>query len=335
MKKRYILGVILSIVFSYIAFKNVDFSEFYDILKNIKYLYILPISLGILGGFMLRALRWKYLIKPIKLIRFSRLFSSTMIGFMANNILPVRLGEIVRAYAIGKMENISRSSSFATVIIERVLDIFFMIMLFLILLFLFPLAVSFPEDVIKSGYYIFTFAIIFLIFLLFIVWKREFILNLVEKILKSFPEKISSKVHGIVDSFIKGLDFFRNTHNFIPILFISIIMWIVYLSSVYFAFLAFDFFIGSYFTFFLAGIVLLVLGSIGLMIPSAPGAIGTYHTFCILGLLILGIKRNEAAAFAVFYHGVTYISVTLVGVIYFLRENMHLSEMSLEDEKSQ
>ncbi len=335
MKKRYILGIILSIIFSYIAFKNVDFSEFYDILKNVKYLYILPISVGVLGGFVLRALRWKYLIEPVKLIRFNRLFSATMIGFMANNILPVRLGEIVRAYAIGKMENISRSSSFATVIIERVLDVFFMIILFLILLFLFPLVIPFPEDLVKRGYYIFIFAIIFLIFLLFIVWKREFILSLVGIILRSFPEKISLRVQRIVDSFIKGLDFFRNTHHFIPLLFLSIIMWIVYLSSIYFTFLAFDFFIGSYFTFFLAGIVLLVLGSIGLMIPSAPGAIGTYHTFCILGLLILGIKRNQAAAFAVFYHGVSYISVTLVGFIYFLKENMHLSEMSLENEKSQ
>ncbi|MFC1562630.1 lysylphosphatidylglycerol synthase transmembrane domain-containing protein [candidate division KSB1 bacterium] len=335
MKKRYFVGIMLSIIFSYFAFKNVDISEFFDILKNIKYGYTFPIAFLIIGGFVLRAFRWKYLIEPVKVVNLNKLFSSTMIGFMANNILPVRLGEIVRAYSIGKMENISKSSAFATIVVERVLDVFFVIILFLLLLFLFPLAISFPADLIKNGYIIFIFAIFFLIFLLFIMLKKELILNLVERVLRSFPEKISKRVHRIVDSFIKGLDFFRDTHHFIPLLLLSIAMWSIYLLSYYFAFLSFGFFDGNYYTYFLAGAVLLVLGSIGLMIPSAPGAIGTFHTFCILGFFIVGMRdKNQAAAFAVFYHGVSYIVVTIVGLIYFLKENMHLSEMGIEDEKS-
>jgi len=336
MKKRYLVGILLSIIFSYIAFRNVNFSEFFEILKNTKYEYVIPITLCTLGGFVLRAFRWRYLIEPIKVIKFSRLFSSTMIGFMANNILPVRLGEIVRAFTIGKMENISKSSAFATVVIERVLDIFFVLILFLILLFLSPLALSFPEKLIERGYYIFIFAIFFLIFLLLMMKKKEFILNFIEKILISFPEKISKRIHRIVDSFIKGLEFFRNTHHFIPILFISIAMWLLYLGSYYFAFFAFDLFSGNYYMSFLAGVLLLVLGSIGLMIPSAPGAIGTFHTFCIWGLLIVGgADNNQAAAYAVFVHGVSYIAVTSVGFIYFLKEHIRLSEMDLEDEVSQ
>jgi len=331
MKKRYIIGIILSIVFTYLAFRNVDLVIFFRVFKSIKYGYAVPIVFCTMGGFVFRAIRWKYLIKPVKVINISKLFSSVMIGFMANNILPVRLGEIVRAYSIGKMENISKSSAFATIVIERVMDVFFMLFLFLLLLF----GVTFPEELVKSTYYILIFIFFVFIFLLFIMRKRDFVLNLIKKILSSFPEKISKRIQRVVDSFIKGLDFFHNTHHFIPIIFITVLMWFLYMGSYYFAFMAFDFFNESYHEFLLAGVVLLVLSSIGLMIPSAPGAIGTFHYFCILGLIIASLNdNNQAAAYAVFIHGINYISVTFVGLIFFLRENMRLSEMSLKDEKS-
>jgi len=335
MKKRYIIGIILSVIFTYIAFRNVDLVVFFRVFKSIKYGYAVPIVFCTMGGFVFRAIRWRYLIEPVKVINVSKLFSSVMIGFMANNILPVRLGEIVRAYSIGKVENISKSSAFATVVIERVIDVFFMLFLFLLLLFLCAFRANFPEELVKGTYYILILFLFVLIFLLFIMRKRDFVLNLVEKILGSFPEKISKKIQKVVDSFIKGLDFFHNTHHFIPIIILTVLMWFFYMGSYYFAFMAFDFFNGSYHAFLLAGVVLLVLGSIGLMIPSAPGAIGTFHSFCILGLVIVGLTdKNQTAAYSVFIHGINYISITSVGFIFFLKENMRLSEIDLEDEKS-
>ena len=121
-------------------------------MKKVDYWYIIPVILLNLIGFLFRSLRWKYLIEPVKIIRLLNLFSSVMIGFMANNVLPVRLGEIVRAYSIGKMEKISRSSAFATVVVERVLDIFFILLVFLILFFLFPFSVSFPDYLLENTY---------------------------------------------------------------------------------------------------------------------------------------------------------------------------------------
>lgn len=167
------------------------------------------------------------------------------------------------------------------------------------------------------------------------MWKREFVLSSMEKILKLFPKSVSEKIQNVIDSFIKGLDFFRNTQNFIPIVIITIIMWIVYMSSYYFGFLAFEFYKDDFYKFLLAGVVLLVLGSAGVMIPSAPGAIGTYHSFCILGLLITGLTDiNQTAAYALYIHIVNYIGVVLVGLIYFFKENMHISDLKISNEKS-
>lgn len=335
MKKKIIFGIILSIVFTYLAFMKVDLKNFLSVLKNVKYQYTIPVVLLNLAGFVLRSVRWKYILEPVKLIKTKRLFSSVMISYMANNILPVRLGEFIRAYSIGKMENISKSSAFATVVIERIVDVFFMSFLFLILLFLFPFTLSFPEDLIKNSYYFLIFSVFFLMFLLFIVWKKEFVLSSVGKILKSFPKSVSDRIQNIIDSFIKGLDFFHNTRNFIPIIILTIVMWIIYMSSYYFGFLAFKFYEGDFYKFLLSGVVLLVLGSIGVMIPSAPGAIGTFHYFCILGLFITGLTDiNQTAAYAVYIHSVNYIGIVSVGFIYFFKENMHFSDMKLSNEKS-
>jgi len=335
MKKKILLGIILSIVFTYVAFMKVDLMNFLGVLRNVKYEYTIPVILFNLAGFYIRSVRWKYILEPVKSIKTKRLFSSVMISFMANNILPIRLGEFVRAYSIGKMENISKSSAFATVVIERILDVFFILFLFLILLFLSPIALHVPEGLVRNSYYVLIFSVIFLLFLLFIMWKREFVLSLIEKILKSFPKSVSERIQNIIDSFIKGLDFFRNTRNFIPIVLLTIIMWIIYMSGYYFGFLAFGFYSNDHYKFLLAGVVLLVLGCIGVMIPSAPGAIGTYHSFCILGLLITGLTDiNQTAAYAVYIHGVNYIGVVLVGFIYFFKENMSLSDLKLSNEKS-
>ena len=335
MKKRYILGFVLSMVFMYLAFKSVNVSEFVEIFSNINYLYSIPVVASSLIGFIFRALRWKYILEPVKVIKISKLFSATMIGFMANNILPVRLGEIVRAYSIGKMENISKSSSFATIVAERVLDLLFIMFVFLALLFLFPFTVTFPEEIIRYSYFLILFAFVFLFFLLFILWKRKFVLNIVEKILSSFSKNISSRIHRIINSFIKGLDFFNNTRHFITIILYTILMWLFYMLSFSFALLAFDFFNNSIQTFFLLGVVLIVLASVGMMIPSAPGAIGTFHSFCIWGILIIGIAdKNQAAAYAVFVHGLDYISITTVGLFFLFKENLHFAEMNLKDEKS-
>lgn len=335
MKKRLLFGIILSIVFLYLDFNKVDLATFLSIFKRVKYGYAIPVILINILGFVFRAFRWGYILEPVKKIRFMNLFSSLMIGFMVNNVLPARLGEFFRAYSIAKMENISKSSAFGTVVVERVLDVFFVLFLFLLLIFLFPFTLSFPEDLIVKTYYFSIFSLIGLFTLIFMVWKKEIFLNIVEKIVSRFPKKIADKVRKIVNSFINGLEFFRNTHHFIPIIIITILMWGFYIGSYYFAFMAFGFFENSLQTFMLAGVVILVMGTVGVMIPFAPGAIGTFHYFCGVGLLLVGIAdENQQFAYAVFIHGVNYIGVTAVGFWFFVKENLRFSEIKFGNNDS-
>jgi len=98
---------------------KVNFEELILALESANYPLI--IAAAFLNGFTFipRAYRWRLLLKPLKNTRFGNAFGSLSIGFMANSVLPARGGEFVRAFAIGQTEKMSKSASFATIIVER------------------------------------------------------------------------------------------------------------------------------------------------------------------------------------------------------------------------
>ena len=116
------IGFVISMGILYLAFRRIDLQLLLKSLQGANYLYLFPIVVIIFVNMALRALRWGYLLRPIKKIGFLNLFASILIGFMANNVLPVRMGEFVRAYIIGRSERIRKSASFATVMVERLFD---------------------------------------------------------------------------------------------------------------------------------------------------------------------------------------------------------------------
>ena len=129
MKKKLLIGVLSSALFLWLAARGIDWHQFGQALRRTRYLYLVPaIVLTMLGHFS-RAVRWKYMMSPVRECRIQPLWSATAIGFMVNNLLPARLGELVRAFAIGRSQRISRSAAFATIVYERVVDVFVLILL--------------------------------------------------------------------------------------------------------------------------------------------------------------------------------------------------------------
>lgn len=97
-KSKVWIGIGISLLFLYFAFRKSNFSEIGEVLRNAHYGYLLITLIFILLAFFLRAIRWRYLLEPSKTVRLHNLFSAVMIGFMSLNVLPLRLGEFVRAY---------------------------------------------------------------------------------------------------------------------------------------------------------------------------------------------------------------------------------------------
>jgi len=120
-----LLGLAFSAVLIWLSMRKINLAEVGHALAGANWVWFVPACGITLLAFWIRAVRWGWMLKRVKVIPVSSLFAATMIGFAANNLLPARLGELVRPWALGASERISRSSVFATVIVERVIDMFY------------------------------------------------------------------------------------------------------------------------------------------------------------------------------------------------------------------
>ena len=322
MKKKFIIGVAISLVFLYLAFRKVDYSQLWSALKGANYWYIFPNMVLVILSMWMRAFRWRFMIDPIKKVNLGRLFSSVMIGFMANNVLPARLGEFVRAYSLGKTENISKSATFATIVIERIFDGFSLLFILWLSLLMYP---ELPNWVKKAGNLFLLMNLVIFAFLVLIEVKREFTLKFFNFVFRLLPASLSSKAGEILEKFIGGLKVFRDIPSLIWILAWSIFIWVVVGISNYFIFLAFDLHPPIQASFILLGVV-----SLAVMLPSSPGFVGTFHAACVASFLILNLNESVSRPFSIILHASQYIPVTLLGLYYLKKE--HLSLKTIESD---
>lgn len=325
MKKKFIIGVLISLVFLYLAFRKVDAVELWAALKGANYWWILPNVVLVILSMWMRAYRWKFMINPIQKVGMRSLFSSVMIGFMANNVLPARLGEFVRAYSLGSKENISRSATFATIMIERIFDGFALLFILWLSLLMYP---QLPAWVRRASNLFLLMNIATLAFLVLIEVKRAFAVKFFSFIFRILPSSLSSKAEEIVEKFIGGLKVFRNVPSLLWILAWSIFLWVMVGISNYFIFLAFDQQPAVFASFILLGVV-----SLAVMLPSSPGFVGTFHAACVASFLILNLNEAVSRPFSIILHASQYIPITLLGLYYLKKE--HLSLRTIENDSVQ
>ncbi len=326
LKKRFFLGLVISLIFLYLAIRKVDFAQLWGALKDADYFWVFPNMAVMMFSYWLRAYRWKFMVNPIKKLSMHRLFSATMIGFMANNVLPARLGEVVRAYSLGSKAGISRSASFATIVVERVFDGFSLLLILWITLLFSP----FPDIVKKAGNLTLILNIVLLLFLIFLEAKTKPTLRFLEKILGFLPRPVFDKANEILLKFTTGLRVFRDLPNMIWIMFLSFLIWVIVGTSNYFIFLVFGLTPP-----FHASFILLVIVALGVMLPSSPGFVGTFQYACILALALFGISKSIAFSFSVVLWISQYLPVTALGFYYLKREHLSLKGVREKEKENQ
>jgi glycosyltransferase 2 family protein len=137
-KILFIAGILISIICSWLFARKIEWSHLSTALRDAKYIYIIPTMIFIFISYYFRAVRWSILITPIKKVSVLNLFSATMIGFMANSVLPARIGEIIRPVMVARKEKIKVTASFATIVMERIFDILSIIVFASLLFFFLP-----------------------------------------------------------------------------------------------------------------------------------------------------------------------------------------------------
>ena len=292
---KIILPLLLSILFISYALEDFNYTLFIGSLKNANYLFIISSILLLIIIIFLRSLRWKLLFT--KQLKINDLYKSQLIGYMGNNIFPLRLGELLKALFLEKKSKISKYEIIGTVILERVLDLIGLIVLFIILLN-FSIIELVSSDSIKVIYFLLIFASLSIIL--------SFNLNKI----KNFKFKNSS--FQIIDDIISGFSTI-NKSNFVLSIFYTILIWLSYIIVVYLVQKSMYLNLS-----FIQCILLLFLSSLVLMIPSMPGNIGTFEGSVVYTLLLFGIKDDFGFAFIL--HAVSFIPYTLLGLFYLIKE---------------
>lgn len=315
MKWKLALGLALSALFLWLASRGIHWQEVWRILSGARYWLMVPVVLLTMLAYLVRAWRWQFLLVGVGHIPLRSLWSSIMIGFMGNNILPARLGELLRAYSLGRSSGVSRSAALGSVVVERVLDIGVLLLVFGTVFALGRL----PPGIGRWGGILLVLATPVAAFLVLFELRPEPVWGLVERFL---PRRLRPRLRTIAMNFRAGLRVLRHPVPLLAGIGLSILMWGILVGVVMLCLSAL-----SLTTAPDAATVVLVVMAIGTMVPAAPGYVGTLQAAGTLALVQYRVPQASAFSFTVLYHAGQWLPVTLVGLYYFMRQNLSLRRL--------
>lgn len=358
MKHRIALGFLVSIVLIYlIVWKpqlkiiftgeesvvqglfgqpRINFAGVWSSMKDVN-LFLLIISFLINPlHILVRSHRWTLLIRPVGKLKVWDSFSIQMVGYMANTILPLRIGEFARGILVGSRARLSRSTGLATVLLERSLDVLSLLAFLGIAGFLNAFIIDPIKDFnIYLGHGAMIFgagAVLLLGLILYLTLAIDPDTGLVARLLNLLPRGIHKRIRGILDNFKAGFKILKSTRHYFTIIIETASLWILYGVQLYLVIVAYGLNEGDNLISkspVIATMVVLLISAVGLSIPSAPGGVGTFHMACILGLSLVGITDNESAAgFAVLLHALTVGYYIIVGFFFMWREGMKIGQLN-------
>ena len=305
---KLLLGLGISALFLYLAFGKIDTDKMLASFGEANAWYFIPATLAIFIAHWLRAVRWQYFLDSVKRVPVIQLFKAVLIGYMGNTVLPAHLGEVFRANVIGNREKVATSSVLATVVIERLIDVLSLLVIMVATLIIYP----FPEWVTRSGYIMFGLTIALFVCLYLLKRQNKLIVALMEFGLKLLPKGLSAKIEEIINAFVDGINGIQRKRDYLIVLLQSISIWFFYWLSLHLIFLAFDLY-NTYDLTTISSVVLLVITTISVVVPSSPGYVGTYHYLCQLSLELFGVPGAVGLSYAFAAHGISVIPTAIVG----------------------
>jgi uncharacterized protein (TIRG00374 family) len=331
---KFWLGILVSAVAVAALLYQVDLAGVAAAFGAAHYVWLIPAVVVVLLAIVIRVWRWPYLLKGDLQASFEGRLSATFIGFMANGLLPARMGEFVRAWCLGHREGKSKSAVFASIVVERLLDGLWILLYLVLVLWVVP----FPEGSRWGGIFWEGFSLRaglrwagflslafyggMILFLILMRLSREKALRVLGFCLKPISVRLAEKVRRTLEGFIHGLYLPPSLHRILIILFYTAFLWGVGLGGNYFTLRAFDLNFPWH-----APFLLLVFQAIGVMIPSSPGFVGTYHAMTVLGVQFYGASKGVALSFAIVVHMVSLLPIILVGLGFLWKENLSFGQL--------
>jgi glycosyltransferase 2 family protein len=319
------LGLVISAAAVYLSLKKIDFHALGAALRSADYLYLLPAMIAQAACFFLKGMGWRYLLLPAKKT-ISPLSTTAVliIGLMVNDLFPAKMGELARAYLIGEKEKLPKSLCLSTILVEHLLDILVLLVFLLILL---PM-VSLPPWLQTSGIIVGFGALIFIIALFFLMRREEIFLKWIHRLAGFLPGRVRDKIRSLARNVIQGLRVVTGRYLFYSLAFLGG-MWSLVSLIAYLAMAAFGLFLPVQ-----AAVMVTVFTAFGKIIPSSPGAIGTFHYLVILVLGSFGVGKETALAYAIVLHALSFLMEISLGVLLLLASNLSLARIARQAEET-
>ncbi len=323
-RSRY-LGFVITGAFIVLLLWKTDVHELTTALASANYVWVALIVVCVLLSYTCRTIRWGWILRPTRQLPFRTLLPVLFIGFMANNLLPARIGELVRAYALGQKTGLSKSLGLATILVERLCDGVTLVAVLGIVALLFPL----PAWARQAGYLAGGLFFGVVIGALVVLASEERALDLLARVCRPLPVRLADSVKTKAAAFVVGLRALRGGRNLLLIVGWSIIIWSIETTSYVLVMRSFDPTLTSGSP-LIAALLMMSMVNLGSLIPSAPGYVGVFQFFGVLALSAFGVPTGVALAIAIVSQVIQWVTVTGIGLFFVARESMSLAALAGE-----
>ena len=322
---KFWIGVIVSIVFLWVALRGLSLAELLSVLPGLNYWWLVPGVAVYFLGVWVRSWRWRYLLNPVKSISTRKLFPVVCIGYAGNNIFPARAGEVLRAGVLKRREDVAISASLATIIVERIFD--GVVMLGFVFLNLSELSgltsgsgfIGSIRTLAISGAVLFLGVLV--VVMLAAMFPKQASATVDMVIRRVMPLRFQEKSISIAERFLGGLEALRSPKDAVMVFLTSVVIWLLETLKYWFVLHAFPFEVSFFALMLMNGIV-----NLATTIPSAPGYVGTFDAPGIALLQAYDVEKVIAVGYTLVLHAALWFPITALGLYYLAREGINWGE---------
>jgi uncharacterized protein (TIRG00374 family) len=334
--RRFWLGIIVTAVFLVVLFWQLDLDELASALAGANYLYVIPAVAVYFGSLYFRSQRWSFLLRPFQLISSRRLYPVVAVGYMANNLLPVRLGELVRSYYLAQREQVRATTALATIVVERVFDGMALLFLLAVAALFLPVAgladrvsgaVRLPVALVAV-----VVAVPFAVALTMIVGAALYPIRFratVAFFTRRLPRGVGTKSDILLERFVEGFQGLHRPGRLAEVFLRSLPIWLAEGAMYYLIALGFglDVYFDTVLLMVAAVLMVTAVSNLATSLPSSQGSVGPFEFFAVLTLEAFGVGTALAAAYALVLHAALLLPVIAVGLIHLGASSISLHQL--------
>jgi uncharacterized protein (TIRG00374 family) len=321
------LGLVLSAAALYWTMRGIHFSAVVSHIRHANPLLLVLSTVAATAIFPLRARRWRPILHSVAPdLPFAPLWRATAVGMMVSNVVPARAGELARAYALSReTARVPFTAAFASVAVDRGFDA----AVVLLLMFAAMLDPRFSADAVVAGQPASrviavgaVFAAAVLVILYVMARFPDAIVRAYGAVSRRISPRIEHRGRELLRTFLSGLGVLRSPALFAEVVWWTVLHWLLNAVAFWIGFLAVGIDVPFSAALFLQGLI-----AIGVALPSAPGFFGIFELFAKAGLTIYGVREDLAVAWAISFHFLSFIPITVIGAWYFARLGLHMRDI--------